>query len=104
MVQICQELDKPYEEYNQQFLKLKRQREAEEARFTDFNQGDGYFDGNQQGGIQDQGYTPPPQPRREPQYEAPTNRAGQEIRRKQSGGSDDEDGGWGDDADDLLPE
>ena len=103
LVQICQELGKPYEEYNQEFLKLKRQREAEEARFTDFNQGDGYF--NEDQGGYDQGYTPAPAPQRHSQYEAPTNRGGYQVRPQTNGyGDDEEDEGWGDDADELLPE
>lgn len=43
LVQICQQLNIPYEEYNAQFMRLKRQQEAEEARFGDYNQGDEYF-------------------------------------------------------------
>ena len=51
LVQICQDLGLPYENYNAEFMKLKRKQEAEEAKFSDFqNMGDDYLNQDQYAG------------------------------------------------------
>lgn len=39
LVQLCQQMGKPYEEYNSEYLRLKRQEEAENARIQGFDLG-----------------------------------------------------------------
>lgn len=108
-------MGKPYEEYNAQFNRLKRAQEAEEARFTDFNQGENYFSQkpdpqmNQPSGYQIQQQRRQQEEeenarQREAYGEGPSNRdQGRVIK---SGGNDEEfdDNDWGDDADDMLPD
>ena len=67
LVQICQDLGLPYENYNAEFMKLKRKQEAEEAKFSDFqNMGDEYLNQDEYGGggmqqqQQQQRFDPPP--------------------------------------------
>lgn len=118
LVQICQQMGKPYEEYNAQFSKLKRAQEAEEARFTDFNQGENYFNRqpdpqmNQPSGyqIQEKKRQEAEDRRSEQQYgAAPSNRDNGRLIKGGGGGGnqqndDFDDNDWGDDADDMLPD
>ena len=102
-MQICQELGQPYEEYNAQFIRMKRAQEAEEDAGFNFGQGgeaDGYQQQNvyqpqagfyQQQQDSDQGYQP-----------TPTNRGQAQPPQRQQQQPKDEDEGWGND--DLLPD
>lgn len=103
LVQICQELGHPYEEYNAQFIRLKRAQEAEEDNGFNFGQGgdqDGYQNQQvyqpqagfyqQQHQDSDQGYS-----------QAPASRVAQAPAPRQQQVKE-EDEGWG--QDDLLPD
>ncbi len=101
LVQICQELGQPYEEYNAQFMKLKRIQEAEENGFEfrqDQNDNEGY---QQQQAYQPQaGYYQ--QEQQNPYQPPPTNR---NLAQGGGGGRaapQQEEEGWGND--DLLPD
>ena len=70
LVQICQELGLPYEQYNAEYMRQKRKQEAEDAKFSDFqNIGDDYLNGGmgqapdngmKQGGQGGPGFDAPP--------------------------------------------
>jgi hypothetical protein len=104
LVQICQELGQPYEEYNAQFIRLKRAQEAEEDAGFNFGQG-GDGDGYQQQNVyQPQGgfYQQQQQDSDPGRYQqAPTNR-GQPMATPRQQQARDEEEGWGND--DLLPD
>ena len=101
-------MGKPYDEYNAQYVRLKRAQEAEEARFTDFNQGENYF--NRQPDPQMQqpsGYQLQQDKKEKEEQEkayAPTNRNDNKRVVKKAANNDSDDNDWGDDDDDDLPE
>lgn len=115
LVQICQELGLPYESYNAEYMRLKRKQEAEDAKFSDFqNVGDDYMNGAM-------GQAPPEQ-KMNGGFEAPPLMAGVDLggptRNNPGIGGDNsrvvqqgnrmnppEDDGWGAGGDDeLLPD
>ena len=73
-----------------------RAQEAEEARFTDFNQGDEYLQ------EEPQQYNRPQQEQRQADHIAPTNRGDERVVKKQGNDSEEED--WGNDVDQMLPD
>lgn len=105
LVQICQELGNPYEEYNAQFLRLKRIQEAQEARFTDFNAGEGYFNQEQQNLKLRQEQAAQIEAQQKYQnYQAPTNRADERVLKQKDNTFNDDDDDWGGDAHEMLPD
>ena len=104
LVQICQELGQPYEEFNAQFLRLKRIQEAEENGF-DFRQGQDENDGYkapQQAYQPQAGYYQQSQEEQPNIYsQPPTNRAQGPSGGRQAAQPQEEEG-WGND--DLLPD
>lgn len=109
-------MGKPYEEYNAQFNRLKRAQEAEEARFTDFNQGENYFNRQPDPQMdQPSGYQIQEQKRQEDE----DNEDNEDQQRGYGGGPSNRDQGrvikgndqqeedendWGEDDDDMLPD
>lgn len=113
LVQICQELGLPYENYNAEFMRLKRKQEAEEAKFADFqNMGDEYLNANMENGprrgsqnngnMQRGGFDAPPIDSdyggRNVQEDARV------VMRQQPMGNQEQDDDWGGGGDDLLPD
>ena len=113
LVQICQELGLPYETYNAEYMRLKRKQEAEDAKFSDFqNVGDDYMNGAMgqvQGGPghggQMGGFDPPPM-MTGVEMGNPSRDDGQRVvqRQPQNQGTQDQDENWGGGDDDLLPD
>lgn len=96
LVQLCQELGQPYEEYNAQFIRMRRAQEAEEDNGFNFGQG-----GEAEGYQQQAAYQP--QAGFYQQQQEPSNRTqtvAPQARQQQQ--QPDEDEGWGND--DLLPD
>lgn len=105
LVQICQELGQPYEEYNAQFIRLKRAQEAEEDAGFNFGQG-GENDGYQQQNAnvyQPQGGFYQQQQDENNYQQTPSNRVAQAQPQRQAAPPKDEAEGWGND-EDLLPD
>jgi len=120
LVQICQELGLPYEQYNAEYMRLKRKQEAEDAKFSDFqNIGDDYMNGGM-GQAPDPGMGMGGRGQQQPGFDPPPLMAGVDLggpTRNEMGGGDQrvvqqrqqapvaEDDNWGAGGDDdLLPD
>ena len=101
LVQICQELGHPYEEYNAQFIRLKRAQEAEDDNGFNFGQGGEQDDYQQrqvyqpQAGFQQQQDT-------DQGYQAPASRVTANPGPGRQQQPKEEDEGWGNE--DILPD
>lgn len=96
MVQICQELGQPYEEYNAQFLRLKRQQEANEDQGFEFRQEEAEYPQQNIYQPENRGY----QPAQDDEEERYRPRGGGQGMPK--GRAEAQDEGFGND--DLLPD
>ena len=108
MVQICQDLGQPYEEYNAQLMRLKRQEEANEDNGFEFRGGEENGYSQQQSYQQQGGYYQQPHeesPEANGYSQPPANRAPQQYGQGAAGRApappQDEEG-WGNE--DILPD